>query len=363
VCTILRVVDNDTHGRRKVNPVEMLQLMGDKLPGPMKTAFDKALELAAFAPLLPLAEKMKSKDLQGAVALVMSGPMMKAVAAINTEMPRTLLKNLLTNAEMEAAIQQAMARMPTNLHSPFIGLQQLVLQLDGDVDALVQRFQEVAASFKVFDVPNADFKFPHDLIKEINPVGVLSAIAQKLPGPMRTIFEKGLEAAAFKPLMPLVEKVKSKDLKGATALMMSMPMLKAIECLDAEMPRTLLKKFLHDDAVVSSVKSIMEEMPKQLQPPLEMLLEFSNHLDDEIGEVMENCESVFQNFVDYAHVYSQPQVNFRFPQSLLEKMDVAGMLQVIADKVPAPLDKAFVTAVGGIVTIVTPSLLPFADRQ
>jgi hypothetical protein len=29
--------------------------------------------------------------------------------------------------------------------------------------------------------------------------------------------------------------------------------------------------------------------------------------------------------------------------------------------VPAPLDKAFVTAVGGIVTIVTPSLLPFAD--
>ena len=308
----------------------MLQLVGDKLPGPMKMAFDKALQLAAFAPLLPLAEKMKSKDLQGAVALLMSGPMMKAVSTINTEMPRKLLKNLLTSAEMEAAIQQAMARLPTNLHSPFIGLQQLSQQLDGDVDALVQRFQEVAASFKVFDVPNPDFKFAHDLIKEINPVGVLSALAQKLPGPLRQIFEKGLQVEAFKPLMPLVEKVKAKDLHGATGMMMSMPILNAIECLDAEMPRTLLKKFLHDNTVVSTIKSIMAQMPQQLHPPLEMLLEFSNHLDDEIGELMENCENVFQNFVSYADVYSQPQVNFKFPQSLLEKMDVASMLQVIA---------------------------------
>ena len=232
---------------------------------------------------------------------------------------------------MEAAIQQAMARLPTNLHSPFIGLKQLSQQLDGDVDALVQRFQEVAASFKVFDVPDPDFKFPHDLIKEINPVGVLSALAQKLPGPLRQIFEKGLQVEAFKPLMPLVEKVvKAKDLQGATAMMMSMPILKAIECLDAEMPRALLKKFLHDNTVVSTIKSTMAQMPQQLQPPLEMLLEFSNHLDDEVDELMENCENIYQNFVNYAHVYSQPQVNFKFPQSLLEKMDVASMLQVIA---------------------------------
>ena len=325
--------------------------MGDKLPGPMKKAFDKALELAAFAPLLPLAEKLKSKDLQGALHMVMSSPMMKAVSAINTELPRTVLKRLLQNDAVTKAIQQAMARLPQQLHSPFTMLQNLSQDLDGDIEVLT-RFQDVVESFKILDAANCDFKFPDDLIRNVNPVQALASIAHTLPGPLRSVFNKGLEAAAFAPLLPIVEKVKQKDLHGALSMMVSMPMLEASQCLDAEMPRNLLKSILGSAAVVSNIENAMARMPTQLHPPLEMLQEFSKHLDVEMEELMENCSNIIENFISYAQVYADPKVNFKFPHELMEGVDAASVLQLLSDKVPAPMDTAFIAAVGGILLFI-----------
>ena len=86
--------------------------MGDKLPGPMKAAFDKAMELAAYAPLLPIIEKIKSKDLQGAAEQVMSAGMLKVTQNLDTELPRKILKSVLQNKAVTTAVQQAQAQMP-----------------------------------------------------------------------------------------------------------------------------------------------------------------------------------------------------------------------------------------------------------
>jgi uncharacterized protein YfcZ (UPF0381/DUF406 family) len=147
------------HGRRKVNPVEILKLMGDKLPGPMKTAFDKAMELAAYAPLLPIIERIKNKDLQGAAEQVMSAGMLKVTQNLDTELPRKILKTVLQNNAVTTAIQQAQNQIP-QLGAPLQKLQQLAQQLDGDVSDILAKFEDVFNSLK----GQANFNFPGDLM-------------------------------------------------------------------------------------------------------------------------------------------------------------------------------------------------------
>ena len=134
--------------------------MGDKLPGPMKKAFDKALELAAFAPLLPIIDKIKSKDIQGAVEQVMSAGVLKVTQNLDPEMPRKILKKVLQNQAVTKAIQQASAQMP-HLASPLQKLQQLTQLVDSaDVNDIVAKFEDVFNSLK----GQANFKFPGDLM-------------------------------------------------------------------------------------------------------------------------------------------------------------------------------------------------------
>ena len=83
-CTDLQVdVENDeTFNQdliKAMNPIDLLKPIGAKIPPPLDTAFKKALELAAFAPLLPIIDKLKNQDLEGAIEILMSGPVLKVI--------------------------------------------------------------------------------------------------------------------------------------------------------------------------------------------------------------------------------------------------------------------------------------------
>merc|ERR1719506_3156954 len=76
-----------------VQPVEVLLTLTSKIPAPMDVAFAKALELAAFAPMMPVLRRIEVRDMEGAVVLVMSSPnVLRLVAPFDAELPRHVLK-------------------------------------------------------------------------------------------------------------------------------------------------------------------------------------------------------------------------------------------------------------------------------
>ena len=95
-------------------------MIGEKIPPPMDKVFSKALELAAFAPLMPIVESLQRQDLQSALRLL---------ANIDTEMPKTVLKKIFLQPSVEIAIEQAMNSMPPDLQAPFITLRELQKRL------------------------------------------------------------------------------------------------------------------------------------------------------------------------------------------------------------------------------------------
>jgi uncharacterized protein YfcZ (UPF0381/DUF406 family) len=266
------------------------------------------MEMAAFAPLLPMVQQLKDGNLEGAQALIMSTPVLKLVKKFDIEMPRNMLKKLLLSNEVKAAIERYKAAMPQNLHAPFAQLQQFSQQLDGDMDAIFQQFQEVVSSFKVFDVPGSNFKFPEDLLKAVNPINVLEMLGEKIPPPMDVAFKKAMELAAYAPLLPIIERIKSKDLQGAAEQLVSAGMLKVTQNLDKELPRKILKTVLQNNAVATAIQQAQNQMP-QLGAPLQKLQQLAQQLDGDISDILAKFEDVFNSL--------KGQANFNFPGDLM----------------------------------------------
>ena len=154
----------------------------------MDSVFNKALEAAAFAPLLPVIERVKAKDMPGAVALVMSSTgVLKLVSKFDKELPRDVLKKVLTKQEVTDAIELCKSKMPTpELQEPFKKLQDFCQNLDADVDTLLQQADDVFTCFKscADALAKKSFKFPQDILKQVDPEEVLQALASKIPAPM-----------------------------------------------------------------------------------------------------------------------------------------------------------------------------------
>ena len=151
----------------------------------MDAVFNKALELAMFAPLMPVVERIKVKDLHGAAALVVSTTgVLQLVSKFDVELPRTLLKMVLQKQEVQDAVEEVKSRMPTPaLQEPFQKLQAFSQNLDAAPEVMLSEAEEVFGSFKksADALATNSFKFPQDLIKQIDPADVLQALATKIP--------------------------------------------------------------------------------------------------------------------------------------------------------------------------------------
>ena len=302
----------------------------------MDVPFNKAMEIAAFAPLLPIVDKVKNSDLEGAVADVMSSmPVIKLFAQLDLEMPRAVLKKVFTNQGVLKSIQKFSA-VP-QLKAPMDMLQKFADNLDAGMDELLDNFEQVITTCKNID-PTAGFKFPQDLIKSLSPVDMLSAIGEKIPAPFNDIYNKALELAAFAPLLPIVDKVKNSDLEGAVAdVMSSMPVIKLFAQLDLEMPRAVLKKVFMNQSVKDVMKKVANSSSGQLCSAIAMLQKFADNLDAGMDELLDKFAEVLKAFKNI----DPNAVGFKFPQDLIKGINPLDILSEISHRIPAPFRDAF----------------------
>ena len=185
---------------KALNPVDLLKPIGAKIPPPLDTAFKKALEVAAFAPLLPIIDKLKSQDLEGAVAEVLSPSVLKVTKNLDAELPRKVLKKILGASAVLEVIKENLQSGPKELAKPMQMLEELAGNLDGDIDEIIARFGKAASAFQSTSVTvsgakmgtdgQTGFRFPQDIIKKISPVAILSMVGEKLPSPLKSGFDK-----------------------------------------------------------------------------------------------------------------------------------------------------------------------------
>ena len=183
-----------------INPIDILAMLGEKVPAPFDIAFKKALEVARFAPLMKVIDKLKNTDLEGAVAEVFSKPVLMVTKNLDLELPRKILKKLLGVSAVLDMIKEQLRSVPKEMAKPFQLLQDLAGNLDGDIDDILGRFGKVFDAFQSRSVTvsgaqmgsdgAAGFSFPLDLIKKISPVSILSLLGDKLPGPLKGPFSK-----------------------------------------------------------------------------------------------------------------------------------------------------------------------------
>jgi hypothetical protein len=119
---------------------------------------------------------------------------------LDVELPRKVLKKILGPSAVLELIKEQLQSGPKELGKPMQMLQELASNLDGDIDELIARFGKVFSAFQSSSVTvsgarmgsdgRTGFSFPLDIIKKISPVEVLSLVGDKLPGPMKSGFDK-----------------------------------------------------------------------------------------------------------------------------------------------------------------------------
>jgi len=337
---------------KSVDPISILAMIGEKMPGPLKTAYSKALELAAFAPLMPIVNKLKDSDLDGATAALLSPGALQLFNSLNPEMPRNLFRFVFLSQAVRQAIELSM-KHNAHLNVQFEELKRFATSLDdiclnASSDAVIEKYKEVVCSFKS---SSYGFKFPSELMKNFDPCDVFHLVREKLPqGLIKNAFDQAIQLAEFKPLMPLIEKMKNKDLHGAVALILSLPVMTVCSRFDPKMPQTLLQKIFYDGSVKMAIQKTCERLPERIRSPVSILQTFMQEIDAGGDDLMEHFEDVLQNFEDYREVYRQPQVNFNFPNDLLQGVQPVELLKMIGEHVPAPVNYAFLKALSGCVS-------------
>ena len=158
-----------------------------------------------------------------------------------------------------------------------------------------------------------------------------------------------------KTLLPVVDRVRDGDLKGALALVPTVPVVQCLINLDPELTRSVLEKIFMEEefqAAVSQTKTSRSD----LGAPLEELERFVKTLEAQSElrpeELVEGLQSVDNAFKGVG--------NFKFPADLLTSIDPIDVLKTIGSVIPPPLHGAYMQALDVIGQAAV--LLPVVDR-
>jgi hypothetical protein len=133
---------------KSVDPTAILAVIGERIPPPFSLAYGKALGFAAFAPLMPILNKLKNMDFQGAVlALLGSGSMLRLLRIADKDLPRRFLGGVLQSAGVQSALQKTISRVPAEVQYPLTYLQEFTQQLEFDPDELMDHFDDILHNF------------------------------------------------------------------------------------------------------------------------------------------------------------------------------------------------------------------------
>jgi len=116
-----------------------------------------------------------------------------------------------------------------------------------------------------------------------------------------------------------------------------MPVLKLVSEFDIELPRNLLKNMLCARGVQNAIQQAQTKLPNNLHKPLQMLQQLSQSLDGTLDEILQELHEVMQA----AKIYASPSINFKFPADLIKSLKPVDILQIIGEKIPAPMNVVF----------------------
>ena len=130
--------------------------------------------------------------------------------------------------EFRTAVSQIKTSRP-DLGAPLQELERYVKTLEAQSELrpeeLVEGLQSVDNAFKGV----GNFKFPADLLTSIDPIDVLKTIGSVIPPPLQGAYMQALDVIGQAAVLrPVVDRVRDKDLKGALALVPTVPVLHLI---------------------------------------------------------------------------------------------------------------------------------------
>ena len=77
-------------------------------------------------------------------------------------------------------------------------------------------------------------KFPDDLLENTDHIGTLKELGAVMPKPLVGMYARAMELAEFAPVLPMIDKLKNGDTKGALVLVMTVPVLKLLVKIEPE---------------------------------------------------------------------------------------------------------------------------------
>ena len=129
-----------------------------------------------------------------------------------------------------------------------------------DSDELVVGVGRVRNAFEQAGEASTNFKFPEDLVASIaNPIAILEQLSTVIPAPFDTPYTQALrlaqQLAEFAALVPMIDKAKAGDLKGALGIAVSGPVMLLVAKLAGteDLPAELSRKIIGSDALKTSV--------------------------------------------------------------------------------------------------------------
>ena len=155
------------------------------------------------------------------------------------------------------------------------------------------------------------------------------------------------------------QRVHDGDLKGALALVPTVPVLQLLIKLDPKLTRSVLETIFMAEEFRAAVSQTKTSRP-DLGVPLEELERFVETLESQNELPPEELVVRLQSVDNAFRAVGNATANFKFPADLLTSIDPIDVLKTIVSVIPPPLQEAYMQALDviGQVTV----LLSVVDR-
>ena len=142
-----------------------------------------------------------------------------------------------------------------------------------DSDELIDGLGRVSNAFRQAGEA-IEMKFPDDLLENLDHIGILKVLGALMPEPLDERYARAMELAEFAAVLPMIDKLKNGDVKGALVLVMTAPVMRLLMKIEPEMVRTVLERGLLSPAVMTGIDRATAAAPEEHRGPFEEMQAF-----------------------------------------------------------------------------------------
>ena len=187
------------------------------------------------------------------------------------------------------------------------------------------------------------------------------------PEPLGQAFRQALKVADFVALLPIVEKMREHDFKGAVALIPSAPVVKLLMKINEGVAREMLRTIFMAKELQAVAETTLSSGPAALHAPMAELQTFCRRIETEGGMSAEELQQELGNMSSSFTALASAGIDFTFPQDLVAEINPADVLRMFANALPEPfhahrrtminaLDQQFLDESGNVLEILRDSI-------